>query len=101
MSPLRITVGGSMAPSVVSPSHPNQSPPRACIAAIRPTVSPPGAVPRLGSAIRLETATSLLIRGASPRRFEQEHFQPFPNRSRVREMPLGGNAIAYRYRLTI
>src|SRR5579863_4637981 len=51
------TSGSRLGSSVVSPLQPNQTPPVFCRAARTPTARPPGAVPRRGREIRLDTQT--------------------------------------------
>src|SRR3977135_849542 len=62
MFPRVSTSGSSAGVSEVSPLHPNHTPPVCRRAARTPTARPPGAAPRRGSAIRLETQTRRLTR---------------------------------------
>src|SRR5690606_17740107 len=78
------------------PLQPNHSPPICLSAASTPTARPPGAVPRRGSEIRLDTQTSRFMAvpptcrsrgGSAPqdRRSSEQALQPLAHGGRIRQ----------------
>src|SRR3954464_11311820 len=59
--PRVMTSGSGAGFSEVSPLQPNHTPPVCWSAARTPTARPPGAAPRLGSEMRLDTQTNRLM----------------------------------------
>src|SRR3569833_3032700 len=77
--------GSAAGVSDVSPLQPNQTPPVCWSAASTPTASPPGAAPRLGSEMRLETQTRRLTR-------MKTHGTP-PGSGNARQSKIGGRQV--------
>src|SRR5690349_4704338 len=84
--------------STTSPLHPNHSPPRPCMAAVRPTASPPGDAPRLGTKTRLETATRRAMNSSrsAPALLRRETLQPEAHGGRILESPARGHEFTHR-----